>query len=104
MKPSRAVATIANADCGKGVVESKAMANAVVPDPKPLTITISIGDFAERFRVQLFSRPQQAQAASTSNEPGDICQVAASAKSTHTKMLARVMIPSDSYMRLPTAS
>lgn len=40
-----------------------------MPEPKPLTITISKGFFEESFRVQLFSKPQQTQARRTNREP-----------------------------------
>jgi len=39
------------------------------PEPRPLTTTICRGSLSESIRVQLFSRPQQTQANSTSNAP-----------------------------------
>src|SRR5574344_182843 len=47
----------------------RAMIQAPVPEQRPLMMTISCGSFAESFRVQLFSKPQQRQASITSSEP-----------------------------------
>ena len=59
--------------------------------------TISSGSLADIIRVQLFSKPQQTQAASTNREPKEKSRLAASSKDRI--MLDRVIRPMASHSR-----
>ena len=58
----------------------RAMIQEPSPEKMPLRKTISKVLLSEMFRVQLFSSPQQAAAASTSSEPPEKCRLDISSK------------------------
>ena len=76
---------------GRDSPTTRPMMMEPMPEPTPLIITISSGSLFDRQRVQLFSRPQHTQAASTNSEPNENWKLPAS--STDSRMLDRVISP-----------
>ena len=74
---------------------ARAMASDPRPEPNPLSTTISSGSLCDIMRVQLFSNPQQTQAASTSRDPEEKLRLEAS--SSERMRLERVMRPMASH-------
>lgn len=74
---------------------ARAMASDPRPEPNPLSTTISSGSLCDIMRVQLFSNPQQTQAASTSGDPEEKLRL--EAPSNERMRLERAMRPMASH-------